>query len=129
LFQEAVKLIASGGVIAMLQIDESREGDAVVLHIAGRLDAVTAPDLEGKLDGLASGGCTKLVLDFERIEMIASAGLRVFLSFAKKCRKSGARLALCRMQPVVFDVFKISNFTEILAVFPTREEAVRSVSS
>jgi anti-anti-sigma factor len=112
----------------MLQIDESKEGEVAVLRIAGRLDAVTAPDLEQKLDGLLSGGCVKLVVNFERLDMIVSAGLRVFLAFAKKCKKTGGRIALCGMQPVVFDVFKISGFTEILAIFPTREEAVRSVS-
>ena len=112
----------------MLQIEESKEGEVAVLRIAGRLDAVTAPDLEQKLNGLVSGGCAELVVDFERLEMIVSAGLRVFLSFAKKCKKSGGRLALCRMQPVVFDIFKISGFTEILAIFPTREEAIRSVN-
>ena len=112
----------------MLQINETKDNDVAILSIAGRLDAVTAPDLERKLDGLVSGGCTKLVVDFERLDMIVSAGLRVFLAFAKKCKKSGGRIALCRMQPVVFDVFKISGFTEILAMFPTREEAVRSVN-
>jgi anti-anti-sigma factor len=112
----------------MLQIDESKEGEVAVLRIAGRLDAVTAPDLERKLDGLISGGCTKLVVDFERMEMIVSAGLRVFLAFAKRCKKSGGRIALCRMQPLVFDVFKISGFTEIIAIFPTHEEAIHSVN-
>ena len=112
----------------MLQINESNESDAAVLSIAGRLDAVTAPDLEQKLNALVASGCGKVVVDFERLDMIVSAGLRVFLAFAKKCRKSGGRIALCRMQPVVFDVFKISGFTEILAIFPTREEALQSVN-
>lgn len=112
----------------MLQIDESKEGEVAVLRIAGRLDAVTAPDLERKLDGLISSGCGKLVVDFERLEMIVSAGLRVFLALAKKSKKTGGRIALCRMQAVVLDVFKISGFTEILAIFPTREEAIRSVN-
>ena len=112
----------------MLQIDESKEGEVTVLHLAGRLDAVTAPDFEQKLAALVSGGCAKLVVDFGRLAMIVSAGLRVFLAFAKKCRKSGGRMALCGMQPVVFDVFKISGFTEILAIFPTREAAIRSLN-
>jgi anti-anti-sigma factor len=112
----------------MLQIDVSKDNDVSVLSIAGRLDAVTSPDLERALDGLVSGGCTKLVVNFERLDMIVSAGLRVFLAFAKKCRKSGGRIALCGMQPVVLEVFKISGFTEILAIFPTREEALRSVN-
>ena len=113
----------------MLQMNETHESDVAVLSLAGRLDAVTSPDLEHKLNTLVAGGCTKLVVDFERLEMIVSAGLRVFLAFAKKCRKSGGRVALCEMKPVVLDVFKISGFTEILAIFPTREEAVRSVDS
>ena len=113
----------------MLQIDESREGEVAVLRIAGHLNAVTAPDLERKLGALVSGGCAKLVVDFDGLDLIVSAGLRVFLAFAKKCKKSGGRIVLCRMRAGVFDVFKISGFTEILAIFPTREEAVRSVDS
>jgi len=113
----------------MLTIDESREAGLAVLQLAGRLDAVTAPELEQRLAALAGDGCGKMAVDFGQLEMIVSAGLRVFLAFAKKCRRSGIRLALCRMQPVVYEVFKISGFTEILAIFPTREEAVRALDS
>lgn len=110
-----------------LQIGEQKDSDITILTLAGRLDAITSPDFEHKLDQLMAGGCKGLVIDFERLELIVSAGLRVFLAFAKKCKRSGGRMALCRMKPAVHDVFQIAGFTEILAIFPTREDAVRSI--
>ena len=71
-----------------------------------------------------------------RVSVTALNQLQAVLGSNAECRgsrhsrsTSGIRLALCRMQPVVYEVFKISGFTEILAIFPTREEAVRSLDS
>ena len=111
----------------MLHIHESKEGETVVLCLTGRLDAMTAPDLEKKMDVLLPGG-RPVIVDCEQLEGIVSAGLRVFLAAAKKCKKAGGRVALCQMQPIVLEVFKISGFTEILAIFPTRDEAIHSMS-
>ena len=59
----------------MLNIVKSGEGEKLVCALEGRLDTTTAPQLEAELKG-ALDGVKELVLDFEKLEYISSAGLR-----------------------------------------------------
>ena len=54
----------------------------------------------------------------------SGAGLRVMLALRKRTQAAGIRLCLCRLQPAVQQVFEISGFTGIFALFPTLEEAL-----
>ncbi len=103
----------------MLQVNDSREGEAVVLNLIGRLDSATAGDLEFACEPHVSGP-THLLLDMEGIQYVSSAGLRVFLMVAKKLQKTGGELVLCGMSAGVREVFDIAGFSRIFKIEPDR---------
>ena len=109
------------------RIDVSADREISIVALSGRLDVISSPLLEQKLQELVSGGCRRLIVDFGGLDLIVSAGLRVFLAFAKNCKKTGGRMALCGMKPVVGQVFELAGFTQIFATFAAREEAVQSL--
>ena len=53
------------------------EGNKLMVKVVGRLDTTTAPRLEEELKDLSA--VEELVLDFEQLEYISSAGLRLLL--------------------------------------------------
>ena len=61
-----------------MNIQQIRNGNELVLALEGRLDTVTAPELEAALKD-ALEGVEELILDFEKLDYISSAGLRVLL--------------------------------------------------
>ena len=63
----------------MLTINKKTENQKLILKLEGRLDTVTSPDLENELSG-SLDGITELLIDFEKLEYISSAGLRVLLA-------------------------------------------------
>lgn len=113
----------------MPHITHSHLDQVTAVAVAGRLDALGAPDLERKLEELLKDGRTLIVVDFDGVEFIASAGLRVFLSHAKKLKKAGGQLALARLRRDVLGVFEMSGFTEIFPIFAAVEEAARALKS
>ncbi|HWA87910.1 MAG TPA: STAS domain-containing protein [Opitutus sp.] len=92
---------------------------ATVVTLAGRLDGLSSPALEQKLDELAAGGARKIVVDCAPLQYVSSAGLRVFLAGAKKLKAAGGALVFAALPPAVQEVFELSGFTGVLTIHPT----------
>ena len=66
-----------------MTIQNIKQGAALTLALEGRLDTMTAPELEKEL--MASlEGVTALTIDMAKLEYVSSAGLRVLLSAQKQ---------------------------------------------
>lgn len=111
-----------------MKIHEQRQEDAWIFHIDGRLDSNTAPELESTVFLAIEKGARRMVIDFEALAYISSAGLRVILKTAKDLKRLDGSLVLCAMQDYVREVFEISGFDTFLPIVPTTGEALRQVS-
>jgi anti-anti-sigma factor len=64
-----------------------------------------------------------MVFDCSGIEYASSAGLRVFLSAAKKLKTAGGRCGFASLTPTLREIFKISGFVDVLEIHDTVESA------
>lgn len=87
-----------------------------VLHIAleGRLDTTTAPQLETELKR-SLDGVTALELDFEKLEYLSSAGLRVILAAQKVMNKQGTMI-IRHVNETIMEIFEVTGFIDILTI-------------
>jgi anti-anti-sigma factor len=108
-----------------VNISRDERNGIAVLRFEGNLDTGTAPDAEEALNSLLAGGTSKIVLDFTSLDYISSAGLRVLLASARTLRGGGGDLRLFGLNETVSDVFEISGFSTILAVFDAEDEALQ----
>ena len=98
----------------MLNINKKIEDNKALFALEGRLDVETSPQLEKELkDSLDN--INELILDFEKIEYISSAGLRVLLATQKIMFKQGD-MKLTNVNKYVMDTFEITGFSEILTI-------------
>ena len=97
-----------------MQIEKKLENNVLSFALEGRLDTMTAPQLEaevvGKLDGV-----TELNFDFAKLSYISSAGLRVLLSAHKAMSKQGA-MKVVNVNEMVMEVFEVTGFSDILTI-------------
>ena len=107
-----------------MDIAVSDVGEVKVLRIEGKLDTKTSPDAQAMLTDLIESGATKIVVNFEKLAYISSAGLRVLLAAAKQLKGNSGELRVCGLNDVVQEVFEISGFNTILAVTGTEPEAL-----
>lgn len=98
-----------------MEINGTRNGEALEVALSGRLDTNTSPELEAYLkENLA--GVTDLVIDLVDVQYVSSAGLRVFLFAHKELAKVGSGLVLRHPNEYIADVLDATGFTEILTV-------------
>jgi anti-anti-sigma factor len=124
------KLLAGGmtagrGGGRSMNITTRTQNDVTLVALAGNLDSNTSPQAHQALDGILAGGGKKMVVDFTALDYISSAGLRVLLGTAKQLRGAGGALHLFGLNETVQEVFDISGFSTILAVFATEADALK----
>ncbi len=107
-----------------MNLELRKQGSAAVIAVEGRVDTVTAPDLEERILEWVDQGESHLVLDLSDVEYVSSAGLRALLVIAKTAKSCGGGLACCRLQDMVKRVFEVSGFTAVIPVYATLEEAL-----
>lgn len=112
----------SGG--RLMEITTRTQGEFTVVAIAGNLDSMTSPQAQQALDGVIAGGAKKVGVDFTKLDYISSAGLRVMLGTAKQLMAKGGALKTFGLNSTVKEVFDISGFSTILAVYATEAEAL-----
>ncbi|MBO5496537.1 MAG: STAS domain-containing protein [Oscillospiraceae bacterium] len=86
----------------------------MTIALEGRLDTVTAPDLEKSLKESIEG-VSELVMDFEKLDYISSAGLRVLLGAHKTMSKKGG-MKVVNANEMVKEVFDVTGFADILDI-------------
>ncbi len=97
-----------------MEIRKNANGSNLALELSGRLDTVTAPQLEDELkDSL--DGITQLTIDFKDLAYISSAGLRVLL-FAQKTMNKQGTMVITNVNETVMEVFEITGFIDILTI-------------
>lgn len=96
-----------------MQIKKELENNVLVLALEGRLDTVTAPELEREINDLS--GVRDLVIDMKNLEYISSAGLRVILK-AQKTMNTQVSMKLKDVGESIMEVFEITGFSDILTI-------------
>lgn len=97
-----------------LEIKQEQNGTALTLYLTGRLDTITAPQLEQYLQG-AMDGVQELVLDFAGLVYLSSAGLRVLLKIRKQMDRRG-NLVVRHPNEMIQEVFEMTGFADILTI-------------
>jgi anti-sigma B factor antagonist len=106
-----------------MDIIESQLNASTVLALSGRLDGLASPALEQKVDALIAGGARSIVFDCSGLGYVSSAGLRSFLTSAKKLKAAGGKASFAALTPAVHEVFELSGFLTVLTVHATTAAA------
>ena len=81
----------------------------------GRLDTVTSAELADQIKEIGSDN-VDIDLDFEKVDYISSAGLRLLVALQRQAKSSGHSLVIRNVGKVVLEVFKISGFDKKFTV-------------
>jgi len=109
-----------------MQISVKTANEVKVLAFEGSLDTQTSSDALTQLTELIDGGDKKILVNFEKLQYISSAGLRILLAAAKQLKTADGELRICDLNEVVKEVFDISGFSTIFKIFENETEALDS---
>ncbi|MBQ8128779.1 MAG: STAS domain-containing protein [Clostridia bacterium] len=97
-----------------MTIQKEQNGKDLKLAVEGRLDTLTAPELEAEL-GREMPGAETLTLDFSKLDYISSAGLRVLLAAHKAMSRKGG-MKVTGVNEIVQEVFDVTGFSDVLTI-------------
>lgn len=104
-------------------------GNAVVMELHGFLDAHTAPDLEKTFSELISRGKYNIVVNFNALNYISSAGLGVFMAYIDEIRTNHGDIKLAAMQQKVFNVFDLLGFPFLYEIYKDQDDALKKFNN
>ncbi|MBR3465307.1 MAG: STAS domain-containing protein [Clostridiales bacterium] len=97
-----------------MEVKTNKENEKLTVEVSGRLDTLTAPEFESKVEPELSG-VKDLVIDLKDLEYISSAGLRVLMGLVKIMKDQG-EMKVINPSEVVMDVFSLTGFDSILNI-------------
>lgn len=97
-----------------MQLSKNSEGNKLTISVSGRVDTVTAPELESFITE-NTNGVTELILDLKDMSYTSSAGLRVILKAQKMMNAQGS-MKVVNVQSDVMEVFEMTGFSDILTI-------------
>ncbi len=104
-----------------MNITAKSENGLLIIAAEGRIDSSNAAVVEEKVNESVKGNAHSAVaLDFENLEYISSAGLRVVL----RLRKAEPSLKIINVNPEVYEILDMTGFAEMIPV----EKAYRRLS-
>ena len=94
-----------------MEITQADLPPATLMTLIGRLDTLTAPNLEGIVKQVIAQNKSKFILDLTQLDYISSSGLRVLLMFQKQLKSLGGKSILVNVKPDIKYIFeKASNY-------------------
>ena len=97
-----------------MNIEKKKDQDKLLIFVEGRLDTVTAPQLEEDVKSSLEG-ITVLTVDLSKLDYISSAGLRVMLSMQKRMNEQGS-MTVRGVNETVAEIFEVTGFSDILNI-------------
>ncbi|MEL7431467.1 MAG: STAS domain-containing protein [Chlamydiota bacterium] len=109
-----------------IQIDVEEVENKYILRIQGRIDTMTTPILEKRIEELVKQNHWDLLADFTDVEYLSSAGLRVLLSSTKKARAHQGHFVLFSIDEDVLEIIKMAGFERVLTICTSEKDALQS---
>ncbi|MBE0478263.1 STAS domain-containing protein [Candidatus Aerophobetes bacterium] len=107
-----------------MEVTIKKIDDIPVIFLKGRFDGLGAGELEKKLPHPELKDAKAIVLDFEHVDYLSSAGIRVILELHKTLIKRGRNLILTSLSSFPLEVLGITGFTEIFTIKSKLKEAL-----
>ncbi len=99
-----------------MKIEVKQDGEIFVVELEGRMDTNTSPEFQKEMEAYYSKEGFKMILDFDRLDFVSSAGLRVLLLIQKKSKALNGSLVIKNVKPEIQEVFDMTGFSDILTI-------------
>ena len=110
-----------------MDVTTERQDGVLSARVEGRIDGANAVEFEEAIRTAIEESDRAVIMDFEALLYISSVGLRAILLTAKSLWSRDAKFALCSLSGQIREVFEVSGFDKIIAIHPSRVEALASL--
>ncbi len=110
-----------------MEVTSKSSENAIIIYVDGDLTTNSSPEVEAEINEILEEAANNVVINVERVNFIASTGLRIILALGKRLDGEGLKLSVCSMNPSTKSVFEMSGFSKLFPIFDTEEDALQSL--
>lgn len=112
----------------LLRIAHETIGPAVVVHITGEIDLLTAPEVHESLERACGQAKPPdvVVADLTGVTFMGSAAMSVLLEINKQCRDQRTPLRVVAAKPVTVRPLQATGLDRVLDVVGSLDSVIRS---
>lgn len=99
-----------------MTIKRTTENGKTTLALEGWLDTLSSPELGKAVDAIEAAEA--IVLDLEKVEYMASAGLRQVIAAHKKAKLINAAFSVVNVVPGVMNIFRMTGIDKKIDIRP-----------
>jgi len=109
------------------------EGSTLIVAPTGPISNLIGHEIQPEVTQLLAlfqnGQCRDVVVDMEKVSFFGSVFLAALNAIFRQVRQREGRLAICNLSGVGREVVHVARFDTLWEIYPTREEALRSLRS
>ena len=91
------------------------ENGTIFIDLEGRLDTVTSQELGNALP-LEKRANLDIDFNFEQLQYISSAGLRLLVLFKKEAQDTNNKMVIRNINDVIKEIFSVTGFDKIFKI-------------
>jgi len=108
-----------------LEIQYETRATVITLKDEKILEDRDIRDLEEALRSAIEAGSSKsVVLDFSSVQFMSSAVLGLLIKLSRRIYEKNGKLALCGINPKIYEIFKITRLTKIFDIYKDVDKAI-----
>ena len=104
-----------------------RRDNVLFVSVSGRLEVNSAMPFLEEVKAEIADGDRAVIMDFEKLEFLGSAGLRVIFMVASDLQKRDASLALCSPPEPIAKVIRLSGMAKVIPVHRSKADAFHAL--
>ncbi len=108
----------------VLVIKEAIQSNWTVLGLSGKLDVVTAPQLDETLNRLFHQGNLSIAIDLKELQYLSSSGIRILLGHYKKYKEAGRELVLMELPEHILEIIQLAGFNKVFRIVASLAELI-----
>ena len=112
-----------------VQVKWERKDGILIAMLIGHIDSSNADRFQRIVESGIDAEDRALILDFERVFFISSAGLRISLVLSRKFNESGKKFGVCTLADPIRNVLAISGFDQVIPIYESRDAAINAFES
>ena len=111
-----------------MRITIDADGEAAIVAPAGLIDTRASSEFEKQIVELLQQGKRRFVIDFTKVDLITSAGIRVLVMLTRRLRGVAGHVTLCKLNEQVKTVFEIAGLNDQFAIYDSRKDALKGLA-
>ena len=107
-----------------MKIKERTVPRGIILDVEGDLTYANRTVFKAAIDKAKEAGCRHLILNFEQVRFVDSAGLGLLVIAAQSFIRLQSQVSLLKPQSYVREILSLANIPKVIPIYESEEDAL-----